>query len=44
MGGRVSSISSDLSNSQKMISQLKEKVKQYKRTLYSQQPVDEKKK
>jgi bifunctional ADP-heptose synthase (sugar kinase/adenylyltransferase) len=34
----------DLLNSQKLISQLKEKIKQYKRTLYSQQPIDEKKK
>jgi hypothetical protein len=44
MGGRISSISSELSNSQKLVSQLKEKVKQHKRTIYSQQPIDEKKK
>ena len=44
MSGRISSISSDLSNSQKLVSQLKEKIKQYKRSLYSQQPIDEKKK
>jgi hypothetical protein len=44
LGGRVSSISSNLSNSQKLVSQLKEKVKQHKRSIYSQQPVDEKKK
>ena len=43
MGNRISSISSDLSNSQKLVQQLKEKVKQYKRSLY-QQPIDEKKK
>jgi hypothetical protein len=44
MGGRISSISSDLSNSQKLVAQLKEKVKQHKRSIYSQQPIDEKKK
>jgi predicted nucleic acid-binding Zn-ribbon protein len=41
--GRVSGISSDLSNAQKLITQLKEKLRQHKRNLYSQQ-VDEKKK
>jgi hypothetical protein len=44
LGGRVSSISSNLSNSQKLVSQLKDKVKQHKRSIYSQQPIDEKKK
>ena len=33
-----------LSNSQKLVSQLKEKVKQHKRSVHSQQPIDEKKK
>jgi len=41
--GRISSISSDLSNSQKLIEQLKVKIRQYKRTLYLQ-TIEEKKK
>jgi hypothetical protein len=41
--GRVSGISNSLVNAQKLIVQLKEKIKQHKRTTYSQQ-VDEKKK
>lgn len=41
--GRVSSISSNLSNAQKLITQLKDKIKQYKKSSLTQQ-VDEKKK
>jgi hypothetical protein len=41
--GRVSSISSNLSNAQKLITQLKDKIKQYKKSSFTQQ-VDEKKK
>lgn len=41
--GRVTSISNGLLNSQKLLSQLKDKIRQHKRTVYSQQ-VDEKKK
>lgn len=41
--GRVSSISSNLTNAQKLIAQLKDKVKQYKKSTYSQQ-IEEKKK
>lgn len=41
--GRVSSISSNLSNAQKLIVQLKDKVKQHKKSTYSQQ-IEEKKK
>lgn len=41
--GRMTSISTNLSNSQKLLSQLKDKIKQHKRNLFSQQ-VDEKKK
>jgi glutaredoxin-related protein len=41
--GRVLGISGSLVNAQKLIVQLKEKIKQHKRTTYSQQ-VDEKKK
>lgn len=41
--GRISSISNNLINSQKLITQLKDKVKQYKKSTYTQQ-VDEKKK
>lgn len=41
--GRVSSISSNLSNTQKLITQLKDKIKQYKKSSFTQQ-VDEKKK
>ena len=40
---RISSISSDLINAQKLISQLKEKLRQHKKSVYSQQ-VEEKKK
>ena len=41
--GRVSGISNNLSNAQKLITQLKDKVKQYKKSSFTQQ-VDEKKK
>ncbi len=41
--GRISGISSNLMNTQKLIVQLKEKIKQHKRNTFSQQ-VDEKKK
>ena len=41
--GRLSSISSSLSNAQKLISQLKDKIRQHKRSSSVQQ-VDEKKK
>lgn len=41
--GRLNSISSNLSTAQKLLSQLKEKIKQHKRMLYSQ-TVEEKKK
>lgn len=41
--GRMSSISSSLNNAQKLIGQLKDKIKQHKRTTFSQQ-VEEKKK
>jgi hypothetical protein len=41
--GRISSISNNLSNTQKLITQLKDKIKQYKKSSYSQQ-MDEKKK
>lgn len=40
--GRISSINVGLSNSQKLLIQLKDKVRQHKRNLFSQQ-VDEKK-
>ncbi len=40
---RVSGVSSGLQNAQKMLSQLKEKVKQHKKTMYSQN-LEEKKK
>lgn len=41
--GRISNISADLSNSQKLITQLKDKIRQYKKTLYLQ-TIEEKKK
>jgi hypothetical protein len=41
--GRVISIGNNLSNTQKLITQLKDKIKQYKKSSYSQQ-MDEKKK
>ncbi len=41
--GRISGISGNLVNAQKLIQQLKEKIKQHKRNTFSQQ-VDEKKK
>lgn len=41
--GRVSTISTNLSNTQKILSQLKEKIRQHKKNSFSQQ-VDEKKK
>jgi chorismate synthase len=40
--GRITGISSNLSNAQKLLSQLKDKVRQHKKTLYTQQ-VEEKK-
>lgn len=41
--GRISGISLSLSNAQKLLIQLKEKVKQHKRNLYTQQVVEKKK-
>jgi predicted translin family RNA/ssDNA-binding protein len=41
--GRISGISSNLSNANKLISQLKEKIRSHKKLLYSQQ-IEEKKK
>ena len=41
--GRISGISTNLSNTQKLISQLKDKIKQYKKSSLTRQ-VDEKKK
>lgn len=41
--GRISGISTNLTNAQNLISQLKNKIKQHKKSIYSQQ-VDEKKK
>jgi len=41
--GRISGISSNLLDAQKLIQQLKEKIKKHKRNMFSQQ-VDEKKK
>lgn len=41
--GRITGISQNLTNAQKLIVQLKDKVKQHKKSTYSQQ-VDEKKK
>jgi hypothetical protein len=41
--GRISGISNNLSNAQKLIVQLKDKIKQYKKSSFTQQ-VDEKKK
>jgi hypothetical protein len=41
--GRISSISNNLSNTQKLITQLKDKIKQYKKSSYSQQMDDKKK-
>lgn len=41
--GRISGISSNLSNTEKLLMQLREKIRQHKKTMYSQQ-VDEKKK
>ena len=40
---RISMISSNLTNSQKLLSLVKEKIRNYKRSLYSQ-PIEEKKK
>jgi hypothetical protein len=42
-GARVNSISTNLSNAQKLLVQLKDKIRQHKKSTYSQQ-VDEKKK
>lgn len=44
MGSKVTSISNNLTTSQKMVSQLKEKVKNYKRTAFTQQVEERKKK
>ena len=41
--GRITGISNNLTGAQKMISQLKDKIRQYKRNIYTQQ-VEEKKK
>ena len=41
---RVTGISQYLYNSQKLISQLKYKIKEYKRQIYTQQSIEEKKK
>jgi predicted nucleic acid-binding Zn-ribbon protein len=41
--GRISGIASNLSDAQKLITQLKDKIRQHKKSTYSQQ-VDEKKK
>jgi ElaB/YqjD/DUF883 family membrane-anchored ribosome-binding protein len=41
--GRVSSISSSLANAQKLISQLKDKIKQHKRSSFSQHTEEKKK-
>ena len=41
--GRVSNISSSLSNAQKLISQLKDKIKQHKRSTFSQRTEENKK-
>jgi hypothetical protein len=41
--GRINGISQNLSSAQKLITQLKDKIKLYKKTLYSQQ-IEEKKK
>jgi hypothetical protein len=41
--GRISGISSYLSNTQRLLIQLKDKIRQYKKTIYSQS-LDEKKK
>jgi flagellar biosynthesis chaperone FliJ len=41
--GRISGISQNLTNAQKLIVQLKDKIKQHKKSTYTQQ-VDEKKK
>jgi uncharacterized protein YukE len=42
-GGRMSGISSNLSGAQKLLSQLKDKIRQHKRHTYTQQ-IEEKKK
>jgi ABC-type transporter Mla subunit MlaD len=41
--GRVSNISNNLSNAQKLISQLKDKIKQHKRSTFSQRTEENKK-
>jgi uncharacterized protein Yka (UPF0111/DUF47 family) len=41
--GRINSIGSSLANAQKLLSQLKDKIKSHKRSIYTQQ-VEEKKK
>mgnify|MGYP003421219364 CR=1 FL=1 len=40
--GRMTGISTNLSNTQKLLSQLKDKIRQYKRSIYAQQ-VEERK-
>lgn len=40
--GRISSVSNNLSNSQKLIVQLKDKVKQYKKSTIAQQVIEKK--
>lgn len=42
--GRITSISQNLNNSHKLLGQLKEKIKMYKRNTFSHQQVEEKKK
>jgi predicted RNase H-like nuclease (RuvC/YqgF family) len=42
-GNRITSLSNNLNNSKKVIIELKEKVKKYKKNIYSQ-PIEEKKK
>ncbi len=41
--GRISGISSNLLNAQKLLIQLKDKIKQHKKNLYTQQVVEKKK-
>jgi hypothetical protein len=44
MSGKMTSISNNLSSSQKLISELKEKVRNYKRTAFAQQVAERKNK
>jgi hypothetical protein len=41
--GRISGISNNLTSAQKLIGQLKDKIRQHKRSLYTVQTIDEKK-